>query len=58
MPAFLKSRVFWLIAVAVLLLGGGGMVSLRNDALGKGMAQMLLDLPVSVPENLLLLLQS
>jgi len=34
-------------------LGGGGMASLRNDALGKGMAQMLLDLPVSVPESLL-----
>jgi hypothetical protein len=34
-------------------LGGGGMASLRNDALGKGMAQMLLDLPVEVPETLL-----
>jgi hypothetical protein len=30
-------------------LGGGGMASLRNDALGKGMAQMLLDMPVEVP---------
>jgi hypothetical protein len=30
-------------------LGGGGMASLRNDPLGKGMAQMLLDLPVQVP---------
>jgi hypothetical protein len=30
-------------------LGGGGMASLRNDALGKGMGQMLLDLPVQVP---------
>jgi hypothetical protein len=34
-------------------LGGGGMASLRNDALGKGMAQMLLDMPVDVPESLL-----
>lgn len=30
-------------------LGGGGMASLRNDALGKGMAQILLALPVRVP---------
>ncbi|MEJ2121585.1 MAG: DUF1446 domain-containing protein [Alphaproteobacteria bacterium] len=30
-------------------LGGGGMASLRNDPLAKGLAQMLLDLPVSVP---------
>ena len=34
-------------------LGGGGMASLRNDALGKGMAQMLLELPVEVPASLL-----
>ena len=34
-------------------LGGGGMASLRNDRLGKGMAQMLLDMPVEVPESLL-----
>lgn len=34
-------------------LGGGGMASLRNDPLGKGMGQMLLDLPVEVPESLL-----
>jgi hypothetical protein len=34
-------------------LGGGGMASLRNDPLGKGMAQMLLDMPVDVPESLL-----
>ncbi|HSW25821.1 MAG TPA: hypothetical protein VLJ62_23885 [Burkholderiaceae bacterium] len=34
-------------------LGGGGMASLRNDALGKGMAQMLLDMPVEVPALLL-----
>ena len=25
------------------------MASLRNDPLGKGMAQMLLDLPVAIP---------
>jgi hypothetical protein len=34
-------------------LGGGGMASLRNDALGKGMGQMLLDMPVEVPALLL-----
>jgi Acyclic terpene utilisation family protein AtuA len=34
-------------------LGGGGMASLRNDSLGKGMAQMLLDMQVEVPERLL-----
>lgn len=30
-------------------LAGGGMASLRNDPLGKGLAQMLLDIPVAVP---------
>jgi len=30
-------------------LGGGGMASLRNDPLAKGLAQILLDLPVRVP---------
>jgi len=30
-------------------LGGGGMASLRHDPLGKGMAQLLLAMPVSVP---------
>ena len=30
-------------------LGGGGMASLRNDPLGKGMAQILLALPVRAP---------
>ncbi|WP_296223678.1 acyclic terpene utilization AtuA family protein [Ralstonia sp. UBA689] len=30
-------------------LGGGGMASLRNDPLGKGMAQVLLAMPVRVP---------
>jgi hypothetical protein len=30
-------------------LGGGGMASLRNDPLGKGMAQILLAMPVRVP---------
>ncbi len=34
-------------------LGGGGMASLRNDPLGKGMAQLLLELPVRVPAALL-----
>ena len=33
-------------------LGGGGMSSLRNDPLGKGMAQILLEMPVRVPVNL------
>jgi hypothetical protein len=33
-------------------LDGGGQASMRMDPLGKGMAQMLLDLPVSVPEEL------
>ncbi len=35
-------------------LGGGGMASLRNDALGKGMAQVLLAMPVRVPARLVL----
>ncbi|WP_024538968.1 acyclic terpene utilization AtuA family protein [Comamonas badia] len=30
-------------------LGGGGMASLNNDALGKGMGQMLLTMPIQVP---------
>lgn len=30
-------------------LGGGGMSSLRNDPLGKGMAQILLAMPVRIP---------
>ncbi len=34
-------------------LGGGGMSSLRNDPLGKGMAQMVLSMPVRVPQGLL-----
>ncbi len=34
-------------------LGGGGMSSLRNDPLGKGMAQILLDMPVQIPAKLL-----
>lgn len=32
-------------------LAGGGMASLRNDSLGKGMAQILLALPVKVPKT-------
>ena len=32
-------------------LGGGGMASLRIDPLGKGMAQMLLDIPLAVPRD-------
>jgi Acyclic terpene utilisation family protein AtuA len=34
-------------------LGGGGMSSLRNDPLGKGMGQMVLDMPVQIPAKLL-----
>ena len=34
-------------------LDGGGMSSLRNDPLGKGMAQILLAMPIRVPEALL-----
>jgi hypothetical protein len=34
-------------------LGGGGMASLRNDPLGKAMAQILLSMPVRVPRALL-----
>jgi hypothetical protein len=34
-------------------LGGGGMASLRNDPLGKGMAQLVLAMPVKVPRALL-----
>ena len=32
-------------------LGGGGMASLRVDPLAKGYAQMLLDLPIEVPQD-------
>ncbi|RYX98023.1 MAG: DUF1446 domain-containing protein [Comamonadaceae bacterium] len=35
-------------------LGGGGVASLRYDPQGKAFAQMLLDIPVDVPVNLLL----
>ena len=34
-------------------LGGGGMASLRNDPLGKAMAQILLSMPVRVPRALM-----
>jgi hypothetical protein len=34
-------------------LDGGGMASLRADPLGKGMAQILLDMPVRVPRDML-----
>jgi hypothetical protein len=33
-------------------LAGGGMASLRNDPLGKGMAQMLLEIPIDVPAGM------
>ena len=34
------------------VLGGGGVASLRNDAQGKGYAQILLDTPIAVPAAL------
>ena len=34
-------------------LDGGGMASLRNDALGKGMAQILLTMPVRAPASIM-----
>ena len=34
------------------VLGGGGVASLRNDAQGKGYAQILLDHPIPVPKRL------
>jgi hypothetical protein len=37
--------------VCTQALDGGGMASLRNDALGKGMAQVLLTMPVRVPAD-------
>jgi hypothetical protein len=37
--------------VCAQALDGGGMTSLRNDPLGKGMAQILLTLPVEVPAH-------
>jgi hypothetical protein len=37
--------------VCTQALDGGGMASLRNDPLGKGMAQVLLAIPVSVPQG-------
>lgn len=39
-------------------LGGGGMASLRTDPLGKGMAQMLLDIDIPVPAALAALIGS
>lgn len=33
-------------------LDGGGMASLRNDALGKGMAQILLSMPIRMPKGI------
>ncbi len=34
------------------VLGGGGIASLRNDPQGKGFAQLLLDVPVRLPEHM------
>lgn len=35
-------------------LGGGGMASLRHDPQGKGLAQILLEMPISIPEGLVI----
>jgi hypothetical protein len=35
------------------VLGGGGVASVRNDAQGKGYAQILLATPISVPADLI-----
>ena len=35
------------------VLGGGGIASIRNDAQGKGYAQLLLETPIPIPANLL-----
>ena len=34
-------------------LGGGGVASLRNDPQAKSFAQILLDTPIAIPENIL-----
>ena len=34
------------------VLGGGGVASLRNDAQGKGYAQILLDHPIAIPKDM------
>ncbi|MGI9286182.1 MAG: acyclic terpene utilization AtuA family protein [Pseudomonadales bacterium] len=34
------------------VLGGGGVASIRNDAQGKGYAQLLLDVPIPVPQKI------
>jgi len=39
--------------VCTQALDGGGMSSMRNDPLGKGMAQILLSMPIQVPPDLL-----
>ena len=38
--------------VCTQALDGGGMASMRNDALGKGMAQLLLAMPIRVPARI------
>lgn len=45
--------IFALNFVCERALGGGGMASLRNDPLGKAMAQILLSMPVRVAPRLL-----
>ena len=35
-----------------LVLGGGGVASLRNDPQGKGYSQILLQTPIAVPADL------
>jgi hypothetical protein len=54
---------YWLPGIAAInlvledALDGGGPASMRMDPLGKGMAQMLLDLPVRVPRSVVQALQ-
>jgi len=50
-----RYRVPGIHACNFLLFGaldGGGIASMRLDPLGKGMAQMLLDMPIAVPKDL------
>jgi hypothetical protein len=46
--------IFAFNVVADEALDGGGLTSLRSDPLGKAMAQILLTMPVPVPQDFLL----
>ncbi|MEO0576350.1 MAG: acyclic terpene utilization AtuA family protein [Pseudomonadota bacterium] len=49
---------FWLPGIAAMnvvlhdVLGGGGMASIRTDAQGKGFSQLLLEMPVRIPDTI------